>query len=147
MQDKMSRDFEDQIRVCVCEGRAHELREGGRLTSKQDPAEEAVIPVQGVAVPAVLAELVLALCCPLGHAQADGTHHVRVSVAQLPLAAHQAWHIVTHHPGGATCSSHVPGKDQHGGEHRTARPHTVFPGRGKSSKQRFKYEFLSFGGY
>lgn len=43
MQDKMSRDFEDQIRVCVYEGRARELREGGRLTSKQDPAEEAVI--------------------------------------------------------------------------------------------------------
>lgn len=86
---------------------------GRRLTSEQDPAEKAVVPVQGVAVPAVLAELVLALRCPLGHAQANGTHHVWVSVAQLPLAAYQAWHIVTHHPGGAACSSHVPGKGQH----------------------------------
>lgn len=90
---------------------------GWRLTSEQDPAEEAVVPVQGVAVPAVLAELVLALGCPLCHAQADGTHHVRVSVAQLPLAAHQARHVVTHHPGGAACGSHVPGKGQHRGEH------------------------------
>lgn len=75
-----------------------------------------MIPVQRVAVPAVLAELVLALRCPLGHAQANGPHHIWVPVAQLPLAAHQAWHIVTHHPGGATCSSHVPEKDQNGGE-------------------------------
>ena len=70
MQDKTGRDCEDQIRVCVCEGRARELCEGERLTSEQDPAEEAVIPVQGVAVPAVLAELVLALHRPLSHAQA-----------------------------------------------------------------------------
>lgn len=96
---------------------APEERPGGRrLTSKQDPAKEAVVPVQGVAVPAVLAELVLALRCPLCHAQANGTHHIRVSVAQLPLAAHQAWHIITHHPRGAACSSHVPGKGQHRGE-------------------------------
>lgn len=81
-----------------------------RLTSEEDPAKEAVISVQGVAVPAMLAELVLALCCPLSHTQANGTHHVWVSVAQLTLAAHQAWNIVTHHPGGATCGSHVPGE-------------------------------------
>lgn len=36
-----------------------------RLTSDEDPAKEAVISVQGVAVPAMLAELVLALCGPL----------------------------------------------------------------------------------
>lgn len=82
-----------------------------RLTSEEDPAKEAVVSVQGVAVPAMLAELMLALCCPLSHAQANGTHHVWVSVAQLTLAAHQTWHIVTHHPGGATCRSHVPGRD------------------------------------
>lgn len=117
MQDKTGRDCEDQIRVCVCERRAHELCEGERLTSEQDPAEEAVIPVQGVAVPAVLAELVLALHRPLSHAQANGTHHIRVSVAQLPLVAHQAWHVVTHHPGGATRSSHVPREDQRWGEY------------------------------
>lgn len=96
--------------------RAQELPERRRLTSEQDPAEEAVVSVKGVAVPAVLAELVLALSCPLGHTQANGTHHVGVSVAQLPLAAYQAWHIVTHHPGRAACSFHVPGKDQHRGE-------------------------------
>lgn len=87
-----------------------------RLTSEEDPAKEAVISVQGVAVPAMLAELVLALCSPLSHTQANGTHHIWVSVAQLTLPAHQAWHIVTHHPGGATCSSHVPGRDQQEGK-------------------------------
>lgn len=96
-----------------------ELHEGRGLTSEQDPAKETVIPVQRVAVPAVLAELVLALCRPLGHSEANGPHHVRVPVAQLSLAAHQAWNIVTHYPGGATCSSHVPAKDQHRGENTT----------------------------
>lgn len=93
-----------------------ERPEGRRLTSEQDSAKEAVVPVQGVAVPAVLAELVLALGRPLGHAQANGTHHIWVSVAQLPLAAHQSWHIVAHHPGRAACSFHVPGKGQDRGE-------------------------------
>lgn len=108
----MSRDLADPMLGDMSE----ELPGRRRLTSEQDPAEEAVVSVQGVAVPAVLAELVLALSCPLGHTQADGAHHVGVSVAQLPLAAYQAWHIVTHHPGRAACSFHVPGKDQHRGE-------------------------------
>lgn len=125
-----------------------ELCKGGRLTSEQDPAKEAVIPVQRVAVPAVLAELVLALCCPLGHAQPNGTHHVRVSVAQLALAAHQAWHIVTHHPGGAACSSHVPAKEQHGGGNTmNVRAGALFPGRLKISKHSSRMNPYPSGGY
>lgn len=93
-----------------------ELGGGRRLTSEEDPAKEAVISVQGVAAPAVMPELVLALCSPLSHAQADGTHHIWVAVAQLTLAAHQAWHIVAHHPGGAACSPHVPVGIQEKGE-------------------------------
>lgn len=95
-----------------CEPWCRQLGEGGRLTSEEDPAKEAVVSVQGIAVPAVLAELVLALRCPLSHTQANSAHHVWVSVAQLTLAAHQAWHIVTHHPRGATWSSHVPVRNQ-----------------------------------
>lgn len=86
----------------ACEHWCRELGEGRRLTSEEDPAKEAVVSVQGIAVPAVLAELVLALRGPLSHTQANSAHHVWVSVAQLTLAAHQAWHIVTHHPRGAT---------------------------------------------
>lgn len=68
MQEKVGRDSEDQVRDLCVRGQPMELHEGRRLTSEQDPAEEAVISVEGVAVPAVLAELVLTLCSPLGHA-------------------------------------------------------------------------------
>lgn len=85
----------------------------------------------------------MALCCPLGHAQANGTHHVWVSVAQLPLAAHQTWHIVTHHPGGPACSSHVPGKSQHRGEDsRNSGACCRESGETEEFKIRFKDEFL-----
>lgn len=97
-------------------GASLEPGQGRRLTSEQDLAKEAVILVHGVAVPTMLAELMLTLCCPFGHTLAYGTHHVRVSVAQLTLAAHQSGHIVTHHPGGVTCDFHLPGKDRQKGE-------------------------------
>lgn len=120
-----------------------ELHAGRGLTSEQDPAEKAMVPVQGVAVPSVLAELVLTLCSPLGHTQADGTHHVRVPVAQLPLAAYQAWHIVTHHPGGAACSSHVPEKDQHRDENTiNSEGWCHVSQETKEFKAWFEYEFL-----
>lgn len=126
----MCRDFEDQGGGGGGGGRW--ACAGRRLTPEQHPAEEAVVPVERVAVPAVLAELVLALRRPLGHAQANRTHHVWVAVAQLPLAAHQSWHVIAHHPGGASRSSHVPGKDQHRGENAVNRevwPRVVLEGR------------------
>lgn len=119
-----------------------ELGQGKTLTSEQDPAKEAMVPVQGVAVPAMLAELVLALCCPLSHSQANGTHHVWMSVAQLPLAAHQAWHIVTHHPRGATSSTHVPVMSQYISKSNVnTQGGSLFP-RTAKFKELFKYECL-----
>lgn len=59
------------------------------------------------------AELVLALGRPGGHAAADGEHGFGVPPAQLPLPAHQARHVVAHHPRRAH-GPHVPagGKGQ-----------------------------------
>lgn len=83
------------------------------LTAQQNAAEEPLPPLQGVAVPAVPAELVLALGRPGGHAAADGQHRLGVPPAQLPLPAHQARHVVAHHPRRAH-GAHVPagGKGQ-----------------------------------
>lgn len=140
MQDKTGRDCEDQIRVCVCAGRAHELCEGDLLRSRTLP-EEAVIPVQGVAAPAVLAELVLALHRPLSHAQANGTHHIWVSVAQLLLVPTRPGTLSHITLDGATGSSHVPRKDQLE-RVLNSKAGRVFPQSGKSSKQYFIYEFF-----
>lgn len=86
--------------------RGQPLCDGG-LTAQQDAAEQALPPLQGVAVPAVPAELVLALRRPGGHAAPDGEHGLGVPPAQLPLPAHQARHVVAHHPRGAH-GAHVP---------------------------------------
>lgn len=86
------------------------------LTAQQDAAEQALPPLQGAAVPAVPAELVLALGRPGGHAAADGEHGLGVPAAQLPLPAHQPRHVVAHHPRRAH-GPHVPagGKRQGSG--------------------------------
>lgn len=61
---------------------------------------------RGVAVPAVVAELVLALGQPVLGAGADGLHHLGVLAAQLPLLVDQAGDIVAHHLGAQR--AHVP---------------------------------------
>jgi len=91
------------------------------LTAQQDAAQQALPPLQRVAVPAVPAELVLALGGPGGHAAADGEHGVGVPPAQLPLAAHQARHVVAHHPGRAH-GAHVPAGEGEGQRRGAAGP-------------------------
>lgn len=54
-----------------------------------------MVPVQGGAVPAMVAELVLTLSDPLSGTLAHGAHDVWVTLAQLPLPAHQPRDIVT----------------------------------------------------
>lgn len=61
---------------------------------------------RGVAVPAVVAELVLALGQPVLGAGADGLHHPGVLAAQLPLLVDQAGDVVAHHLGAQR--AHVP---------------------------------------
>lgn len=68
-------------------------------TSKHDSAKDSVIPVQGGAVPAVVAELVLTLPDPFSGTLAHGAHDVWVTLAQLPLPAHQTRDVVTDHSG------------------------------------------------
>lgn len=68
-------------------------------TSEHDAAKDSVVPVQGGAVPAVVAELVLALSDPFSGTLAHRAHDVRVTLAQLPLPAHQTRDIVTDHSG------------------------------------------------
>lgn len=58
-----------------------------------------MLPGRGVAVPAVVAELVLALRDPVPHPGPDGLHHLGVLAAQLPLLVHQAGDVVADHPG------------------------------------------------
>ena len=67
------------------------------LTALHDAAEDGVVSVERAAVPAVVAELVLALPDPLLGALADGLHDVRVPLAQLPLLIHQAGNVITDH--------------------------------------------------
>ncbi len=50
-----------------------------------------------VAVPAVAAELVLALRDPVLNPGPDGLHHLWVLAAQLALLVHQARDVVAHH--------------------------------------------------
>lgn len=68
------------------------------LTALHDAAEDGVVSVERAAVPAVVAELVLALADPLLGAFPDGAHEVRVALAELPLLVHQARNVVTYHP-------------------------------------------------
>lgn len=76
------------------------------LTAQQQPSEQLVVAGRGVAVPAVVAELVLALGQPVLGAGADGLHHPGVLAAQLPLLVDQAGDIVAHHLGAQR--AHVP---------------------------------------
>lgn len=66
-----------------------------------------MVPGRGVAVPAVVAELVLALGDPVLDAGADGLHHLGVLATQLALLVHQPGDVVAHHLGAQ--GSHVPG--------------------------------------
>lgn len=68
-------------------------------TSEHDTAKDSVVPVQGGAVPAVVAELVLTLSDPFSGTLAHRAHDVWVTLAQLPLPAHQTRDIVTDHSG------------------------------------------------
>lgn len=61
---------------------------------------------RGVAVPAVVAELVLALRDPVLHTGPDGLHHFQVLAAQLALLVHQTRDVVAHHLGAQ--GAHVP---------------------------------------
>lgn len=74
-------------------------RVGEAPTSEHDAAKHCVVPVQGGAVPAVVAELVLTLADPFSGTLAHRAHDVRVALAQLPLPAHQTRDIVTDHAG------------------------------------------------
>lgn len=69
-----------------------------RLTAQHDPAEHGVVALQGTAVPAVMAELVLALADPLLRPLPDRLHDVRVLLAELPLLVHQPRDVITDHP-------------------------------------------------
>ena len=68
-------------------------------TSEHDTAKDSVVPVQRGAVPAVVAELVLTLSDPFSGTLAHRAHDVWVTLAQLPLPAHQTRDIVTDHSG------------------------------------------------
>lgn len=77
-----------------------------QLTAQQQASEQVVVPGRGVAVPAVAAELVLALRDPVLHPGPDGLHHPGVLAAQLALLVHQAGDVVAHHLGAQ--GAHVP---------------------------------------
>lgn len=85
------------------------------LTAQQQPSEELVVSGRGVAIPAVVPELVLALGQPVLGAGADRLHHLGVLAAQLPLLVDQARDVVAHHLGAQR--AHVPaGRRQRGAE-------------------------------
>lgn len=65
---------------------------------EHDTAKDSVVPVQGGAVPAMVAELVLTLIHSRGTSR-HGAHDVWVTLVQLPLPAHQPRDIVTDHTG------------------------------------------------
>lgn len=65
-----------------------------------------MIPACGVAAPAVVAELVLALRDPVLHPGTDGLHYFGVLAAQLALLVHQTGDVVAHHLGAQ--GAHVP---------------------------------------
>lgn len=65
-----------------------------------------MVPHCCVAIPAVVAELVLALRDPLLHPGSDGLHHLGVLAAELALFVHQARDVVAHHLGAQ--GAHVP---------------------------------------
>lgn len=76
------------------------------LTTQQQPSKQVVVPRRGVAVPAMVAELVLALGNPVLGPRADGLHHFGVLAAQLALLVHQTRDVVAHHLGAQ--GAHVP---------------------------------------
>lgn len=75
-----------------------------------------MVPRRGVAVPAMVAELVLALGNPVLGPRADGLHHFGVLAAQLALLVHQTGDVVAHHLGAQ--GAHVPAEGRGGGGHR-----------------------------
>ena len=78
----------------------------GGLTAQQQASEQVVVPGRGVAVPAVAAELMLALGDPVLHPGPDDLHHSGVLAAQLALLVHQPRDVVTHDLGAQ--GAHVP---------------------------------------
>lgn len=76
------------------------------LTSQWQTAKQAVVSGRCVAVPAVAAELMLALKDPVLHPAADGLHHLGVLATELALLVHQSRDVVAHHLGAQ--SAHVP---------------------------------------
>lgn len=68
-------------------------------TSEHDTAKHSVVPVHGGAVPTVVAELVLTLSDPFSGTLTHRAHDVWVTLAQLPLPAHQTRDVVTDHSG------------------------------------------------
>lgn len=83
------------------------------LTTQQQPSKQVVVPRRGVAVPAVVAELVLAFGNPVLGPRADGLHHFGVLAAQLALLVHQTGDVVAHHLGAQ--GAHVPAGGGSGG--------------------------------
>lgn len=65
-----------------------------------------MVPGRGVAVPAVVAELVLALGYPVFHPRPDGLHHFWVLAAQLALLVDQTRDVIAHDLGAQ--GAHVP---------------------------------------
>lgn len=65
-----------------------------------------MVPGYCVAVPAVVAELVLALRDPVLHPGPNSLHHFGVLAAELALLVHQAGDVVAHHLGAK--GAHVP---------------------------------------
>lgn len=76
------------------------------LTSQRQPSKQAVVPGRRVAVPAVAAELMLALKDPVLHPGAHDLHHLGVLATQLALLVHQSGDVVAHHLGAQ--GAHVP---------------------------------------
>lgn len=93
--------------MCACECvRACVRARACLLTAVQEFAEHPVFPRYSVAVPALMAELVLTLADPLVHSAADRLHHPGVLPAHLPLFIHQTRDVVAHHL--RAQSAHVP---------------------------------------
>jgi len=65
-----------------------------------------MVSVQGAAVPAVMAELMLALSNPLFSPATDRLHDVWILLTQLSLFIHQPGNIVTDHT--CTKGSNIP---------------------------------------
>lgn len=88
-----------------------------------------MIPGRGVAVPTVVAELVLALRDPVPYPGPDGLHHLGMLAAQLALLVHQTGDVVAHHLGAQ--GTHVPAEGTEEAARNTS--YTSAPAQGDAS--------------